>query len=114
MQTAKLQAGAFLAEHLCINVNATEVLCESWSPGELSYRKDGVPVIGKLLSEMHQSRTIQYHAKRNQGNGTSTNAAAGHEYSTSTFYGWRRRLGLGQLSGRSGAAAAQRGGIYTA
>ena len=59
-----VSSGGTTYRHLCINVNAAEVLCESWSPDELSYRKDGVLLVGELLSEIHQSRTLRYLANR--------------------------------------------------
>lgn len=37
-----------------------QTLRESWSLGKLSYRKDGVPVVGEFLSETRQGRTIRY------------------------------------------------------
>ena len=52
--------GAQLLEERCFEVSASDVLRESWSPGEVTYRMDGIPMVGELITVIHDRRVRHY------------------------------------------------------
>ena len=83
-------------------MNATDLLVESWSPGEVTYRINGLPLVGELLAIMHSRRTDIYLQRKERV--LLTDSPGPNPRLGSSNWFWERLLTLKQSSLAGGAA----------